>query len=317
MATSSQVQNYPRIDDEESKYQGYLNVEELKEHHYKFSYEDLKEIIRNGIRYADEKSRRKIEFEIEGHTRVEKVAKFKKEAKALFRYFVTYSGEPAATAYQCLNKHFSSVASEAFNNRITQMQRMNSGWRYQHIAKDSARLCKRFSSVSDLNLQEADFVAQIDYKHSDHKLNIYVSVKNRSNTMGGQDWPKAIQALEIAAKGDKNRRGPYICVFGIAIDKGNRIIKRNSKSNQVYSANTEVWFSNFFWPFFSNYTYEEISKAVLDVLMELNYESGMDKHLPEQVITHFGEICSDLNLIDENGIFNNPQRLIEIFCRTK
>jgi hypothetical protein len=44
--------------------------------------------------------------------------------------------------------------------------------------------------------------------------------------MGGQDWPKAISALENVARSDKNRSGPYICVFGIAIDKGQRQIRR-------------------------------------------------------------------------------------------
>ena len=44
-------------------------------------------------------------------------------------------------------------------------------------------------------------------------------IKNRANTMGGQDWPKAIASLEKEAELDKNRVGDYICVFGISIEK--------------------------------------------------------------------------------------------------
>jgi hypothetical protein len=74
--------------------------------------------------------------------------------------------------------------------------------------------------------------------------------------MGGQDWPKAIQALENVAKNDRNRTGPYCCIFGIAIDRGSRYIKREKKTGRAYSENTEVWLSDFFWPFFSNHSLE-------------------------------------------------------------
>ena len=68
--------------------------------------------------------------------------------------------------------------------------------------------------------------------------------------MGGQDWPKAIQALETVAKADKNRTGPYCCIFGIAMEKGNRYIKYEKKTNTAYSVNTEVWLSDFLLAFF-------------------------------------------------------------------
>ena len=57
--------------------------------------------------------------------------------------------------------------------------------------------------------------------------------------MGGQDWPKAISALENVARSNKNRSGPYVCVFGIAIDKGQRQIHRIGKTKQPYSVNTK------------------------------------------------------------------------------
>jgi hypothetical protein len=111
--------------------------------------------------------------------------------------------------------------------------------------------------------------------------------------LGGQDWPKAIHALEDVARTDKNRTGPYLCVFGIAIEKGQRTIKRNAKSKSAYSVNTEVWLSVFFWPFFSNYSYSEIAKAVLEVLMGDAREVKLisDNNIPDELILAFGEEC--------------------------
>jgi hypothetical protein len=108
---------------------------------------------------------------------------------------------------------------------------MNSGWRYQYIAKDCAVRSRRFITVSDIGASEADFNATMNIVDSKKALNIYVSIKNRANTMGGQDWPKAISALESVARSDKNRSGPYICVFGIAIDKGQ--IRRIGKTKAL------------------------------------------------------------------------------------
>jgi len=93
---------------------------------------------------------------------------------------------------------------------------MNSGWRYQFLALDCAQQSRRFKSVSDIGAAEADFNAVIEFVDKKKSaLSLYVSIKNRSNTMGGQDWPKAIYALENVAKTDKNRTGPYCCVFGM------------------------------------------------------------------------------------------------------
>jgi hypothetical protein len=106
---------------------------------------------------------------------------------------------------------------------------MNAGWRYQFIAKDAAIDSNRFNSVSDIGTSEADFNATILELNTNKPINIYVSVKNRTNTMGGQDWPKAIRAMETMAQSDKNRTGPYLCVFGIAMEKGMRSIKNEGK----------------------------------------------------------------------------------------
>src|SRR5215208_3918509 len=140
-------------------------------------------------------------------------------------------------------------------------------------------------------------------------LNIYVSIKNRSNTMGGQDWPKAISALENVARSDKNRAGPYICVFGIAIDKGKRQIRRIGKTKAPYSVNTEVWLSDFFWPFFANYTYAEIAKAVFEVLMETGRQAQpqLATMIPEALIDSFGEECRARGLLTpKDGLVIDP-----------
>lgn len=224
---------------------------------------------------------------------------------------------------------------------------MNSGWRYQYLAKDCAQESKRFRSVSDIGAAEADFNAVIDFLDKNKGvLNIYVSVKNRSNTMGGQDWPKAIQALEDMAKNDRNKIGFYCCVFGLAMDRGLRNIKVNKKTKAPYSTNTEIWYSDFFWSFFTNCSYEEIMTSVLDVLIRLEPEkerkdeeksSSPEKNaspeeelssleeievanpeeieVPELLIKTFGESCKTAGLINDSGCFNNPHTLVSFFCK--
>lgn len=71
---------------------------------------------------------------------------------------------------------------------------MNSGWRYQFIAKDAAIITQRFDSISDIGASEADFNATVVEIKTNRPINFYVSVKNRTNTLGGQDWP--IRAMD-------------------------------------------------------------------------------------------------------------------------
>ena len=255
-------QDYPRTEE------GLLDESRLAPHTRKIPFDELKAIIRDAIASAARKSRREILELPDGLSDEQKAALYRKKGKELFAYFRRYYGDPAATAYDCLGKHYREIALEQFRNQTLQKQRMNSGWRYQYIAKDCALRSQRFITVSDIGASEADFNATMNIVDSRRTLNIYVSIKNRANTMGGQDWPKAISALENVARSDKNRSGPYICVFGIAIDKGQRQIRKSGKTKVPHSVNTEVWLSDFFWPFFANYTYAEIAKAVFEVLME-------------------------------------------------
>jgi hypothetical protein len=308
------AQSYKRINDQTDPYYGFLDVTTLVEHGAeRITIEKLKEIVNAAIDYANKKSSRELLAIPEELTEAQLNVFYKKKGKELFKYFVRYCGDPASTAYDCINQSYAQVAKDNFRNNLIQKGRMNSGWRYQHLAKDAAQLSNRFDSVSDLNLKEADFNAVISHKEGNHKLSIYVSIKNRSNTMGGQDWPKAIHALEGAAINDKNRNGSYICVFGIAMEKGVRYIKTSRESKQPLSFNTEVWLSDFFWPFFTNFSYDEIAKAVLDVLITENKQSSLEIEIPEQVIESFGDECNRLGIIDGTGRFNDAHKLVDLF----
>ena len=303
-------QDYPRTES------GLLDDKKLAPHTRKIPFDELKAIIRDAIASAARKSRREILELPEGLSDDQRNTIYRKKGKELFAYFRRYYGDPAATAYDCLGKHYREIAMEQFRNQTVQKQRMNSGWRYQYIAKDCAVRSRRFITVSDIGASEADFNATMNIVDSNKTLNIYVSIKNRANTMGGQDWPKAISALENVARSDKNRSGPYICVFGIAIDKGQRQIRRIGKTKQPYSVNTEVWLSDFFWPFFANYTYAEIAKAVFEVLMGTSKQGQQQlvTLIPDELIDSFGDECRTRDLLDEEGKFNNPLKLIDVFC---
>ncbi len=303
-------QRYPRDD------HGFIDIDRLPPHTAKIPLEQLKQIIRAAIVHAGKKSSRAILEIPDGTSDEERAAIYRRKGARLFEYFRKYYGDPATTAFDCNGRHYSVVAREQFRNQSLQKERMNSGWRYQYIAKDCALHSRRFTTVSDIGAAEADFNATIEINGTSDVLNIYVSIKNRTNTMGGQDWPKAIHALEDVARTDKNRTGPYLCVFGIVIDKGQRIIRRNGKSKSAYSVNTEVWLSDFFWPFFANYTYPEIAKAVLAVLMEDGRKIQLDDdaYIPAELIEAFGDECRRHGLLNEHGMFNDPLRLVDLFC---
>jgi hypothetical protein len=300
-------QSYPRTEN------GLLDITRLPQHTSKLAHDELTAVIRSAIERASQKSSRVILKIPDNATPEEHTQLYKKKGKELFKYFIRYYGDPATTAYDCYGRHYSLIAREQFRNQSLQKERMNSGWRYQFIAKDCAVRSRRFTTVSDIGAAEADFNATIPILDSGSELNIYVSIKNRINTMGGQDWPKAIAALEGVARTDKNRSGPYLCVFGIVMEKGQRTIKGSAKTKEYHSVNTEVWLSDFFWPFFANYSYPEIAKAVLQILMEKD-QKPPEMVIPDELVEAFGAECSRLHLLDQDGAFNDPVRLIDVFC---
>ena len=157
-------QRYPRNDD------GFLDVDQLPPHHHKIPFEQLKSIIREAIEKAGKKSSRAI-LDIPDETSEEdRLRIYREKGKALFSYFRRYYGDPATSAYDCHGRHFSVVAKEQFRNQTLQKERMNSGWRYQYIAKDCAVSSKRFMTISDIGAAEADFNATIDVTGSKDTL---------------------------------------------------------------------------------------------------------------------------------------------------
>lgn len=312
-------QSYPRITDQQNLYFGCLDETSLVDHIKKLSVDDMNNFISRSIEYAERKSSRQI-LNIPDNATPEETSKlYKKAGKQLFNYFVKYNGDPAASAHQLFNQDYKKVATDQFRLQTLQKERMNSGWRYQFLAFECAKASNRFRSVSDIGASEADFNAVINYKdESLMPLSLYVSVKNRDNTLGGQDWPKAIQALEQVASTDRNRLGNYLCVFGITMDKRNksRLIKTHAKTKLAYSHNTEIWYANYFWPFFANYCFDEIMSLVLDVLLKTRPpELATLIPVPQEVIDSFKTECDKKQLLDPNGYFNDPHKLVEIFCK--
>jgi hypothetical protein len=221
------------------------------------------------------------------------------------------------------NAKAATIAKLPLNSSITgrcKKERMNSGWRYQRIAYRCAETSQRFHAVSDIGAVEADFNVVVDTVNYPGApvVNVYISVKNRVNTLGGQDWPKAISALEEVAKNDKNRQGPYLCVFGIAMDRGTRTIKKAAKTRIPYSSNTEVWLADFFWPFVANHSFEDIMLAVYDVFAE----QGLSKENrtvgvapPTELVEAFGKECLQHGLVDAQGVFRDARKLVKFFCQ--
>ena len=318
MATQKIVtQNYPRIDKIEDSYEGYLDDSKLFQHHQKVALEKVYDIIKDAIKNASQKSSREILDIREDATESQIDLMLHNKGSELFKYFVKYCGDPAATAVDCVGRNYKDVASEQFHNRTLQMERMNSGWRYQFIAKNMAIESKRFDSISDAGTKEADFNVTIKTLDNVSKaVTLYVSVKNRTNTMGGQDWPKAITALENLARTDKNLIGPYLCVFGIAMEHGLRSIKRQQSTGAPYSVNTEVWLSDYFWPFFTNYSYLEIISEVVRTLQEVKGSQRLDVNtnpILNQLFESFKDSCNSCKLLDDDGQFKDSQLLAELF----
>ena len=185
-------QDYPRIRNENHEFHGFLDESRLEDHKKRLSPQELTEIIKDAIRYADSKSSAEFIARRKKSKGADLEKTYEKAGKELFNYFRKYCSDPAQTALDCFEKHYSIVAKEHARNLLVQKLRMNSGWRYQYIAKIGAIESGRFVEVSDIGTSEADFNVTIKVKKSESLIYIYVSVKNRTNTMGGQDWPKAI-----------------------------------------------------------------------------------------------------------------------------
>ena len=105
-------QDYPRIES------GLLDDKRLAPHTRKIPFDELKAIIRDAIASAARKSRREILELPGGLSNDERNQIYRKKGKELFAYFRRYYGDPAATAYDCLGKHYREIAMERFAIRL-------------------------------------------------------------------------------------------------------------------------------------------------------------------------------------------------------
>lgn len=196
---SVKPQEYPRL-----PHSSLLDDSRLQQHTNKIPLEELKKIILTAIENANKKSSREILNILDDVSEYEAQKKYQEEGKKLFQYFRQYCGDPASTAYECLHKHYVDVGKEQFRNKTLQRRRMNSGWRYQFIAKDLANA--------------------------------------------------------------------------------------------------------------SNYSYEEIAQAVLEVLLEASKPDPLEYVIPEELLTAFGACCAEKQLVDANGFFNDAHALVDFFA---
>ena len=91
-AIKTNIQNYPRIDDEQNSYHGFFDDSKVTPHTKKLSEKKLKEIISKAVKTANLKSSRAI-LNIGDNISEEELNKiYIKEGKALFRYFLKYCG---------------------------------------------------------------------------------------------------------------------------------------------------------------------------------------------------------------------------------
>ena len=80
-------QNYPRIDDVDNRYNGFLDEDALTPHKYKISEEGLKGLISSAIINANKKSSRQILSLPPNASESEVSQIYKKEGQKLFLYF--------------------------------------------------------------------------------------------------------------------------------------------------------------------------------------------------------------------------------------
>jgi len=195
--SKTSAQNYPRIHDTSNQYFGCLDDSTLVQHERKLPAAQVKDFVRNAIIEANRKSSREILSIGPDEIPQQAQKKFASAGKKLLDYFRQYCIDPAATAHQTQGKHYTTVGQELFHRRTLQKERMNSGWRYQYLTVSCATNTGRFENVSDIGTTEGDFTARVKFQnYAETHLNLYVSVKNRKNTVGGQDYPKVAQSLE-------------------------------------------------------------------------------------------------------------------------
>lgn len=235
----------------------------------------------------------------------------------LFKYFVKYCNDPASTSHQCNGRHYSDVAKEQFYTLSTEYACANSMLRYQAIVEIEALKSGRFRSIKKITNSDGCFSAIIDYMRREGSLYIYVSINSRFDLMDEEYWNELNSQLESFAIADPNRSGDYLCVIGMANENGDRCKLQTNSKSRLQSHSTEIWLSDFFWPFFTNFSYKEISLSVLSALIETQIPDTHEIVIPNDLIEVFGKCCRNEHLIDEIGKFNDSIKLARLMCKVK
>ena len=221
-ASGSNIQLYPRIQGDHRQ-ADLLDDTTLRAHTGRMSLDELKMLVRQAIANANLKSSRTILNIPEGAEQAEIEKIFRREGRELLKYFRKYCGDPAETARRMYTKSYREVGVELFRNRTLQRERMNSGRRYQFLAKAYAE----------------------------------------SLGLGDVDSRYALKLL--------------------------------------YNAHGR----------------QTVNRVILEVLMESRPSVALidETEAPQAVIEAFGDACRACGLVDSNGRFSDPHRLVEFFCR--
>ena len=305
-------QDYPRTEE------GLLDESRLAAHTGKIPFDELKAIIRDAIVSAARKSRREILELPDGLSEEEKTKIYGKKGKRAVRLFPPLLRRPGGDGLR--------LPRQA-------LPRDRAGAVPQSDAPEAADEFRLALSVHRQGLRGALAALRDGVRHRRLGSRLQRDDEHR------RTWPRrststcrsrtartrwAARIGRRRSRRSKTSRVPtrtaparIICVFGIAIDKGQRQIRRIGKTKAPYSVNTEVWLSDFFWPFFANYTYAEIAKAVFEVLMETGRQGQqpLATLIPDELIDSFGDgmprraACST-----RRGGSMMRSRLIDVFC---
>jgi len=292
-------QPYPRDAD------GLLKLDLLPEGKTRISEVILRDAISDAIHKANKKSSRDPVLD-ELNTGAERANQT--AAKRLFALFRNYSADPAEASVHILGRTPYDIVTEIYRSLLEKRLRMNAGWRYQFLAEELASKSERFERVSGLGTRE-DFTVIVRLKNGS-EVNVYVSVKNRRDTISGKDYPAVITRMEAEPSNDRNRVGPYLIVIALAIHPGKNRSRMRNKDKQLISENFELWPANFFWPFVAGVSYETIMAAVASQIKRVALPS-----LPVEVSDYFEQLCREAGLL-QDGAFHDQGALLKLFCRS-
>ena len=297
----SLYQSYPRISSAASKFEaGYIDTSQLCDIKNKISQNEFLNLINISIDKARNKVDEKIINIPEGISKLEEKKIYDKAAKDLINYIK--KTDPANAVSQLLNKNLVDVAQEFQVKKDAKTYEMFSGWRNQFLLFECAKKIGRFETVGDVDTS-FDIVATIK-SLSGEVITLYISLKNRKDTMSGSSVRGVLSKLEDNAKNDKNRDGLYCIIIGCAIDT------TRYRSGSSYSQNLEFWPAKLLWEFFSGFTFPHVMNSISQ-----QQNSRKQNKLADELKLSLIKECKKLELINEQNIFHDRKRIIEIFCR--